>query len=343
MIDALDYTIEQLLRSELDVDGAGIEVSFNQPNGQWAGRRSGPALNFFLYDVRDNPTLRHHQWQQEPEHRSRPARDGGVTFKRTPLMLDCFYMVTAWSGADEAVRPFEEHNLLSRVLRALARYPILNPPYELVKVERRARGQMTSEPDILRRAWLGDPALNPLAAVEVEIRARIAHHDVLTNPADVWSALEAQMKAGFSYVVTLPLDPWAPFESQRVKEHQLQIGPTARDPKTGELRRIDPDAADRLYTIGGIIRDIDNVRQGGLQLHLLHGRSNEHTDPRKPGKSGDNGPHRYITKTSADGEYRYSDLTQGMYTLLIYRSPDEIVVREFTLSPAGPTGFDFTI
>jgi hypothetical protein len=345
MIDELDHTIEQLLRSELDIDSDGIEISFSQPNGQWAGRRTGPTLNFFLYDVRENPTLRRHQWQPEQEQRSKPTRDGAVTFKRTPLMLDCFYVVTAWSGADEAARPLQEHMLLSRVLCALARYPVLNPRFEelrrieavarprdengdangVVKVERRPRGQMTSESELQRRTWLSDSSLNPLAAIEVEVRTRIAHHDVLTNPAEIWSALEAQMKAGFSYVVTLPLDPWKPFEAYRVTGWSLR------------------SLSEPLIAITGVIRNAKNVRQAQLRLQLLHGRADEHHYAAMPEVDQDDPAHRYITETNAKGEYHFSGLAPGAYTLLIVRSSGEIVVREFTLSPAGATGFDFTI
>lgn len=363
MIDTLDATIKQLLRSELDIEGHGIEVSFNRPNGQWASRRSGPAFNFFLYDVRENPTLRRHQWQQEQEQRSSPARAGAATFKRTPLMMDCFYLVTAWSGSDEQAQPAEEHMLLALVLRALARYPVLNPPFETVTrrevlaaprytaedaqttvaVEAFGRGQMTYAAEVQRRAWLNDPDLNPLAGAQVEVRARVAHHDVLTNPAEVWSALEAQMKAGFSYVVTLPLDPWKPLEAYRVIKQQARFGPTTYDPQRGALRPIDPARADVLYTIGGVIRNGDRVQQRDLQLQLLHGPASEYGEPAAIEWLNDDAPHRYTAQTSATGEYSFSDLPPGAYTLLICQPSGDTTVREFTLSPAGPTGFDFTI
>lgn len=359
MIDALDYTIEQLLRRELDVQDGGIEISFSQPNGQWAARRMGPTVNLFLYDVRENPALRRHQWQQASDQRIHPQRPGAAVFKRTPLMMDCFYLVTAWSGADESARPTEEHRLLSRALWALAQYPVLNAPFvemeraealagigyteeharDTVMLESRSPGQKSYEQDVLRRAWLNKPEHNPLRAVDVEIRARLAQHDVLTNPSEVWSALEAQMRAGFSYVVTLPLSPWIPYETERVRTQQMQFLPARYDAESSRLQPVQPPAVDLLYTISGAIRDRAGIRQAGLRLQLLHGAATEHRD----GAAEDGTPHRRITKTNAKGEYRFSDLPPETYTLLIHQPPSETVVREFTLSPAGPTGFDFTI
>ena len=132
MIRALDRTLEQLLRSELaEIDANQLEISFAQPSGDWVSRRSGRlTVNLFLYDVRENAALRRHQWQQGQEAANGAARTGAVSLKRTPLLLDCFYLVSAWSGADETRRPFDEHELLSLAIRALARYPVLNPPFE---------------------------------------------------------------------------------------------------------------------------------------------------------------------------------------------------------------------
>jgi hypothetical protein len=286
-------------------------------------------------------------------------------------MLDCFYLVSAWSGAGEAVRPLIEHDLLSRALLALVQYPVLNPPFEeleraealaetrykdegareLVKLEKqRARGQKSNTADVQRRAWLGDVKSNPLAGIEMEVRTRIAQHDVLTNPAEVWSALEAKIKPGFSYAVTLPLDPWTQYETLRVSERRLRMEPVARDPRTGALLRMPPGDTGLLLAVGGVIRDGAGVPLPGLRLQLLHGAAN--TNPAANAHAGAHAaddaaqaqaPHRYITETNAAGEYAFAGLPPGAYTLFIYHKPGEIIVREFALSPAGATGFDFTI
>ena len=40
-----------------------------------------------------------------------------------------------------------------------------------------------------------------------DIHARLGQHDKLTNPAEVWSALDNDIRPSVSYVVTLALDP----------------------------------------------------------------------------------------------------------------------------------------
>lgn len=345
MIHDLDSTIKELLDHELNRDGDEIEISFSQPSGEWASRNgSKPALNLFLYDVRENPSLRRHQWQQTQMGGNGSSRRGSIALKRTPLMLDCFYMVTAWSGADERTKPFQEHWLLSRCLKALARYPLLNPPFEereraealadtryqdggeeareLVTVERPTDGHMTTKARMEQRAWLNDGELNLLRDIEIEVRTRIAHHDVLTNPAEVWSALESQMKASFSYVVTLPLDPWTEVETDQIQQSLLQF--------EGDMG---------LYAIGGAIRNQAGEPQPNVVLRIVNGDVDYPLDQVTVFEENE----QYSTKTNSQGEYRLSGLHAGAYTLLIECSTGEVVSRDLMISPNGPTGYDFTI
>jgi len=355
MIRALDRTLEQLLRSELaEIDASQLEISFAQPSGDWVSRRSGQlTLNLFLYDIRENATLRRHQWQQIQEGVNGSGRAGAVSMKRTPLMLDCFYLVSAWSGADEARRPLDEHELLSLAIRALARYPVLNPTFEerqraealvgarfedsdarqTIAVERTTAGRKSSHRTLERRAWLNDSGRNPLRDVAVEVRTRLAYHDVLTNPAEVWSALEAQMKVGVSFVVTLPMDPWEEVEAFQVLQKDMHYTQSNAPGGGG--------AYPPLYAIGGVIYDQARVPQAGLDLRLLHG---EWRDPIDVRAFGGEDEHRFAERTNAGGAYRFAGLPSGAYTLAI-RVPQtgEIVTRNLTISPAGPTGYDFTI
>ena len=132
MIADLDETIRQLLIAELPVKNGEIEISFDQPKREWSARLSRPTVNFFLYDLRENATLRQHGWE-----RMGPVNGDNMSrFKRTPFRVDCFYMLTTW-----AAEPDDEHRLLSRTLMSLFRFPILpddrligslqNPPFEI--------------------------------------------------------------------------------------------------------------------------------------------------------------------------------------------------------------------
>src|SRR5689334_20421020 len=50
----LDEGLRDLLRSDLRRHGFdGVEISFDAPTREWAGRLTGPAVNLFLYDIRE--------------------------------------------------------------------------------------------------------------------------------------------------------------------------------------------------------------------------------------------------------------------------------------------------
>ena len=185
MIADLDETLRQLLIRELPVKNGEIDIKFDQPKREWSARLSKPTVNLFLYDVRENNVLRQHQWEQ--------VRDGNgtVTRKRSPMRVDCFYMLTTW-----AADPEDEHRLLTRCLMALFRFPIL-PEDRLV-------GSMQ----------------HPL----FDVQARLAAHDRLTNPAEVWSSLDNEMRPSVSYVLSLALDPWQEVTGPAVRSATFKKG-----------------------------------------------------------------------------------------------------------------------
>src|SRR5690554_802287 len=102
MFTDLDETIKQLLIAELPIRNGEIDVSFDQPKREWSARLTRPAVNLFLYDVKENATLRRHQWEQSGNG-ARANGNGAAAFhkKRTPFRLDCFYMLTTWAAEAE--------------------------------------------------------------------------------------------------------------------------------------------------------------------------------------------------------------------------------------------------
>jgi len=104
----LDEGLRDLLRSDLKRHGFdGVEISFDAPSREWAGKLTGPAVNLFLYDVRearDRATT-------TPEER---GGAGEAALVSPPLRLALTYAVTAWTKAVE-----DEHRLLSQVLAIL--------------------------------------------------------------------------------------------------------------------------------------------------------------------------------------------------------------------------------
>jgi hypothetical protein len=100
----LDDGLRDVLRADLRRHGFdGVEVSFDAPSREWAGKLTGPAVNLFLYDIR------------EARDRATSSPESREGFLAAPaLRLALTYAVTAWTKAVE-----DEHRLLSQVLAIL--------------------------------------------------------------------------------------------------------------------------------------------------------------------------------------------------------------------------------
>jgi hypothetical protein len=99
---------------------AAVAVTFDPPARPWIQALKTPAVNFFLFDIRENTHLRDVMYEQ--------VRDEGgrVIGHRPPaLRYDLHYTVSVW-GAPIAV----EHKILALVLRCFGGLPTL--PRELL-------------------------------------------------------------------------------------------------------------------------------------------------------------------------------------------------------------------
>ena len=107
----LDEGLRTLLRRELERHGfEGVEIAFDAPSSDWAGQLTGPAVNLFLYDLRE--------FSEGQDRTPTEARDGnGTRMTPPPLRLEVTYAITAWTQAVE-----DEHRLLSQVLAVLFSY-----------------------------------------------------------------------------------------------------------------------------------------------------------------------------------------------------------------------------
>jgi hypothetical protein len=100
----LDEGLRGLLRTDLRRHGFdAVEISFDAPTREWAGKLTGPAVNLFLYDLRE---------ARDRASSSPEPRDSFMV--SPPLRLALTYAVTAWTKAVE-----DEHRLLSQVLAVL--------------------------------------------------------------------------------------------------------------------------------------------------------------------------------------------------------------------------------
>lgn len=256
MIADLDETIKQLLVAELPVKNGEIDIKFDQPTREWSAKLAKPTINFFLYDVRENNVLRNHQWQ-----RMNNGRADIAAMKRTPMRVDCHYMITTWAS-----EPDDEHRLLTRVLMALFRHSVLP--------ENRLIGTLQ----------------NP----EFEITAALARHDKLTNPAEVWSSLDNELRPSISYLITLALDPWSEVTGPAVRTFTMRTG-QAGDP---EKEQFDPgDTASEMVYVGGTVAK-GRTPQSGIAVAM---KGTGWTDT-----------------TDADGRFTLGALPPGQYTLIAW-------------------------
>jgi len=223
MINDLDETLRQLLIREIPIKNGEVEIAFEQPKREWSARLNRPTLNIFLHDMRENAKLRNIQWERE--HNG----NGMTTLRRTPVRLDLHYLITAW-----AAEPEDEHRLLTRALMALFRQPYLPE-------------------DLLPEGLHGQPVPIPL---------KVAQYDELRNPADIWSALDNELRPGIICVITLALNPYQPVTTPLVRTRELRVGHTiSRLPHRRRLNeQVEPD---RFWTIGGTVNSqepLENLR-----------------------------------------------------------------------------------
>jgi Pvc16 N-terminal domain/Carboxypeptidase regulatory-like domain len=164
----LDEVLGELLEQGLAARGLlGVTVTFEAPSRERVAQWASPAIDLFLYDLREAPGARDRSWH--------PTRvDGRAMLVRAPLRLACTYAITAW-----APTVLDEHRLLSQVIAILCAHPQL--PVELLP------------PSLL----VGEPP-QPLIAEVAHVRDEAR--------AEFWTALGNQYKVSLQYTVTVLCD-----------------------------------------------------------------------------------------------------------------------------------------
>lgn len=233
----------------------------------------------------------------------------------------------------------DEHRLLTECLIALARYPVLNQQ-ELderkLHAERRRQGQPPLADEAERRAAVAamrmvegrtlltndnrrsrpafDFLVGALRGQDLEIRTRVAFHDVMTNPAEIWSSLENTMKAALSYVVTLPINPWQEQDQMTtaVGAVTFNIPVDARyagKPGVEQTRPATPDQ--RPSYVGGVVK-MARLPADGLELWLV-----------EKGLS---------TRVDEQGRFVFRRVPVGSYTLEVRTVQTQTVLARRTIT-----------
>jgi hypothetical protein len=168
MIHDIDESLRALVKQEA-LEGNGVDIAFDAPTREWVSRRNAPAVDLYLYDIREDLSRRETMWQN--------VRDeaGHIVERRPPpRWFRLSYLCTAWTQ-----RPEDEHRLLSAMLACFVRNEIV--PAELLK------GSLEGSPV---------PVLLTAALPPTEDR----------SIADVWSAMGGELKPSVDLIVTAPLD-----------------------------------------------------------------------------------------------------------------------------------------
>lgn len=194
MIDDLDRTIAALLRHEEHglppTLTEQVQISFATPDDQFPPQSvTLPAIDLFLYDVRENLELRDNEWLVERDGSHRAVR------QRPPARVDCSYLITAWPSESTPNPAEDDHRLLGEVMKVLL-------------------GHRTLPEVVLAGSLVGQKP--PLPAVSLQP----GHLD---SVADFWQAMGGKPKAALNYVVTIAVQVHAPEEVALVTEKVVKM------------------------------------------------------------------------------------------------------------------------
>lgn len=188
MLHAVDETLRSLLQSEGSELLRKVAISFRAPDRDFANKVKLPAINLFLYDVRENLELRSN------EALVTYANNGKASTQAPPVRVDCSYLITAWSEADDA--PNQEHRFLGEVMLTLLRFPELPKAY----------------------------VAKELATPGLPLPTAILHPGRLQSLGEFWQALDGQPRTALNYTVTIAVQPGAAVETGVVMGSNTDVG-----------------------------------------------------------------------------------------------------------------------
>jgi hypothetical protein len=129
MLNLLDLTLRQVLDSGWTPTPPPAKPGFffTIPDADWLTRvktDTNLRLNLYLYEFRENRDFRRAEWDTIATSATT------AVLSRAPVYVDCHYLVSAWSPAEdsEATTPvLDEHQVLAEALRVLLRTPTVTP------------------------------------------------------------------------------------------------------------------------------------------------------------------------------------------------------------------------
>jgi uncharacterized protein DUF4255 len=166
VIHDVDASLAALIRAE--ALAAEAEVVFDAPTTSWAARRTGPVIDVFLYDLREDVSRRDANTNVRRDHTGRiTGRQRGLRWYRLS------YLITAWTN-----RPDDEHRLLGQLLETLLCYDRI--------------------PEVHLAGRLRDQTVSLTVSLPPGPDRSVS---------DLWSALGGEMKPSLDIVLSAPVLP----------------------------------------------------------------------------------------------------------------------------------------
>jgi hypothetical protein len=126
VIAETDQALAAILKARV-IGNAAIAVAFDPPNRPWIQALQGPAVNLFLFDIKENAQRRDVMFEE-----IRDENHALVARRPPPPRVDLHYAISAWAPA-----VLVEHNILAAVLRCFISMPVL--PREALPAALKAR------------------------------------------------------------------------------------------------------------------------------------------------------------------------------------------------------------
>ena len=202
MIDALDRILMDFIQSNVSALAGPMQIGFAPPNDDWrmnVASGNTDRLNIYLYDLREDLKLRSND-------RTVTQANGWSTARRAPPLLDCWYLITAWSPVIQTpgVEPsLDEHQLLGAVAEVLFRHRSI----------RIADVYGPAIPIPSHRTIASVPG--PLQTEELPLE--VGPTDPSQELLEFWSSMRAVWRPSLKVKIAFPIFPMVPdFESPMV-------------------------------------------------------------------------------------------------------------------------------
>jgi hypothetical protein len=166
ILSDLHQALRRLVHDQGMISASEVTVAFEPPVRTWVAARTGPTVDFFLYDIRENTDLRKGGLE------TTRANGRGHT-RMPPRRFDLSYLVSALSTEVE-----DEHAVLWRVMLTLLKHPVL--PAEML-------------PESLTKDGL-------------PISVKLELPDGAPKPIEIWGALDMPPRPSIGVVITVPAD-----------------------------------------------------------------------------------------------------------------------------------------